>query len=67
MDANAAEARAVLAKYSRLPPEVVQKVPLPTYRFTIHPDELGVWIDVLKDLGQLSTPIDKAKIVVSAQ
>jgi hypothetical protein len=42
-------------------------VPLPTYRFTISPDELGVWIDVLKDLGQLSTPIDKAKLVVSAQ
>jgi hypothetical protein len=32
---------------SRLPPEIVQKVPLPTYRFTIKPDELGVWIDVL--------------------
>jgi NitT/TauT family transport system substrate-binding protein len=67
MDANPAEARAVLAKYSRLPPAIVQKVPLPTYRFTISPDELGVWIDVLKDLGQLSTPINKAAIVVTAQ
>jgi NitT/TauT family transport system substrate-binding protein len=66
MDANPADARAVLAKYSRLPPEVVAKVPLPTYRFTIKPEELGVWIDVLKDLGQLSVPIDKAKIVVTA-
>lgn len=67
MDANAAETRAILAKYSRLPADVVQKVPLPTYRFTIQPDELAVWIEVLKDLGQLSTAIDKAKIVVSAQ
>ena len=67
MDANPAEARAVLAKYSRLPPAIVQKVPLPTYRFTIAPDELGVWIDVLKDLGQLSAPINKAAIVVTAQ
>jgi NitT/TauT family transport system substrate-binding protein len=66
MTANPAEARAVLAKYSRLPPEVVAKVPLPTYRFTIKPDELGVWIDVLKDLGQLTAAIDKAKIVVTA-
>jgi NitT/TauT family transport system substrate-binding protein len=66
MDANPAEARAVLAKYTRLPPDVVQKVPLPTFRFTIKPDELGVWIDVLKELGQLSTPIDPAKIVVTA-
>ena len=66
MDANPAETRAILAKYSRLPPAVVAKVPLPTYRFTITPDELGVWIDVLKDLGQLSAPIDKAAIVVTA-
>ena len=66
LKANPADARAILAKYSRLPPEIVQKVPLPTYRFTIKPDELGVWIDVLKDLGQLTAPIDKAKIVVTA-
>lgn len=66
MNANPADTRAILAKYSRLPPEVVAKVPLPTYRFTIKPDELGVWIEVLKDLGQLSVPVDKAKIVVTA-
>lgn len=66
MDANPEETRAILAKYSHLPPAVVQKVPLPTYKFTISPDELGVWIDVLKDLGQLAAPIDKAKIVVTA-
>jgi ABC-type nitrate/sulfonate/bicarbonate transport system substrate-binding protein len=66
MNANPADTRAILAKYSRLPPEVVAKVPLPTYRFTIKPYELGVWIEVLKDLGQLSVPVDKAKIVVTA-
>jgi NitT/TauT family transport system substrate-binding protein len=65
MDTNPGDARAVLAKYSRLPPEIVARVPLPTYRFTIKPDELGVWIDVLKDLGQLTEPIDKNKIVVT--
>jgi hypothetical protein len=41
-------------------------VPLPTYRFTIKPEELGVWIVVLKDLGQLSVVIDQSKIVVTA-
>lgn len=66
MTANPGEARAILAKYSRLPPEIVAKVPLPTYRFTIKPDELGVWIEVLKDLGQLSVAVDKTKIVVTA-
>src|SRR5262245_29449861 len=66
IEANNSEARAILAKYSRLPPAIVEKVPLPTYRFTITPSELGVWIDVLKDLGQLTAPIDKAAIVVTA-
>jgi hypothetical protein len=54
---------------SALPPKAdigEAKVPLPTYRFTIKPEELGVWIDVLRDLGQLSVPVDKAKIVVTS-
>jgi ABC-type nitrate/sulfonate/bicarbonate transport system substrate-binding protein len=67
MDKNPAETRAVLAAYSRLPPAVVEKVPYPTYRFSIRADDLQVWVDVLKDLGQLSSPIDKAKLVVTAQ
>ena len=66
MTANPADARAVLAKYSHLPPDVVAKVPLPTYRFTIKPEELGAWIAVLKDLGQISADVDKTRIVVTA-
>jgi ABC-type nitrate/sulfonate/bicarbonate transport system substrate-binding protein len=66
MDANPKEARAILAKYSRLPPAIVEKVPYPTYRFTIKPEELGVWVDVLNELGQLSAPVDKSKLVVTA-
>ena len=66
MKQNPGDARAILAKYSHLPPDVVARVPLPTYRFTIKPDELGVWIEVLKDLGQLSVAIDQSKIEVTA-
>jgi hypothetical protein len=44
----------------------VQKVPYPTYRFTIKPEELGVWVEVLIELGQLSQPIHKNKLVVTA-
>jgi hypothetical protein len=66
MDEHSAEGRAVLAKYSRLPDAIVQKVPYPTYRFTIKPEELGVWVEVLIELGQLSQPIDKNKLVVTA-
>ena len=61
------ETRAVLAKYSHLPDAVVQKVPLPTYGFTITPQEMAVWVDVLNDLGQLPGPVDKNNLVVSAQ
>jgi NitT/TauT family transport system substrate-binding protein len=66
MAANDSEARAILAKYSRLPPAVVQKVPLPTYRFTIKPDEIRVWADVLFELGQLSKPVHTSKLIVTA-
>jgi ABC-type nitrate/sulfonate/bicarbonate transport system substrate-binding protein len=65
MDEHPAEGRAVLAKYSGLPDAIVQKVPYPTYRFTIKPEELGVWVDVLTELGQLSRPLDRSKLVVS--
>jgi NitT/TauT family transport system substrate-binding protein len=65
MDENPQETRAILAKYSHLPPAVVEKVPFPTYRFTIKAEELEVWANVLTELGQLSKPVDKSKLVVS--
>lgn len=65
MDENPQETRAILAKYSHLPPAVVEKVPFPTYRFTIKEEELEVWANVLTELGQLSKPVDKSKLVVS--
>lgn len=66
MDANNAETRAILAKYTRLPEAVVQKIPYPTYRFTLKPEQLAIWVDVLKDIGQVTQPIDKDKLVVTA-
>lgn len=67
MDEHPEEARAVLQQYSRLPPDIVQKVPLPTYRFTITPQEIAVWADILAELGQLPVSVDKSKLVVSIQ
>jgi ABC-type nitrate/sulfonate/bicarbonate transport system substrate-binding protein len=66
MDANNTETRAILAKYTKLPEAVVQQIPYPTYRFPIKPEQLAVWVDVLKDLGQITQPIDKSKLVVTA-
>jgi NitT/TauT family transport system substrate-binding protein len=67
MDSHPKETRAILGKYSHLPPAIVNKVPLPTYRFTIKREELAVWVDVLNDLGQLPGKFDKDKLVVTAQ
>lgn len=67
MDAHPEEARTILGKYTKLPENIVQHVPFPTYRFTIAPQELEVWADVLVELGQLTAPVEKTKLVVTAQ
>jgi ABC-type nitrate/sulfonate/bicarbonate transport system substrate-binding protein len=65
--ADGPEVRAILAKYTGLPQPVAEKIPLPTYRFTLDPRDLGVWADVLRDLGQLDGPVDAAKVVLTTR
>jgi len=43
MDAKPQEARAILAKYTKLPEAVVQKIPFVTYRFSLDPRDFAVW------------------------
>jgi NitT/TauT family transport system substrate-binding protein len=62
--ANPDEARAVLAKYTKLPAPVAEKVPFPTYRFSLKLHDFGVWIAMLKDLGRISEAIDENRLVV---
>jgi NitT/TauT family transport system substrate-binding protein len=64
IDANPSEARAVLAKYTRLPVPVVEKIPFPTYRFSLRSRDFGIWVTVLKDLGQITKSIDESRLVV---
>jgi NitT/TauT family transport system substrate-binding protein len=65
IDANPDEARAILAKYTKLPAPVVEKIPFPTYRFSLKLQDFGVWVSVLKDLGQISGAIDESRLVVN--
>jgi len=65
MDQNPSEARAILAKYTKLPPAVAQKIPFPNYEFSIQPEQLDVWVRTLRDLGQLSVEVDSNKLVVT--
>jgi NitT/TauT family transport system substrate-binding protein len=64
---NDVEARAIMGKYTGLPPDIAAKIPLPTYQFTIRPEQLKVWIDVLNDLGQLRGDLDATRLVVTAE
>jgi len=64
MDANPSEARAVLAKYTRLPAPVVEKIPFPTYRFSLRSRDFAIWATVLKDLGQIASSVDENRLVV---
>ena len=64
MDANPQEARAILAKYTKLPEAVVQKIPFVTYRFSLDPRDFAVWVNVLKDLGQITRSVDENSLVM---
>jgi NitT/TauT family transport system substrate-binding protein len=64
IDANPSEAREVLAKYTRLPAPVVEKIPFPTYRFSLRSRDFGIWVAVLKDLGQITKSVDESRLVV---
>jgi len=65
LERNPSEARAILAKYTKLPPEVAEKIPFPNYEFSIQPAQLDVWVRTLHDLGQLSVAVDSNKLVVT--
>jgi NitT/TauT family transport system substrate-binding protein len=67
MDANPQEARAILAKYTKLPEAVVQKIPFVTYRFSLNPRDFAVWVNVLKDLGQITRSIDENSLVMKVK
>jgi len=67
MDANPQEARAILAKYTKLPEAVVQKIPFVAYRFSLDPRDFAVWVNVLKDLGQITRSIDENSLVMKVK
>jgi NitT/TauT family transport system substrate-binding protein len=65
--ANPSEARAVLAKYTRLPASVAEKIPFPTYRFSLRSQDFAVWVTVLKDLGQIDQSVDENRLVLKSK
>ena len=63
--ANPDEARKIVAQYSKLPEAVVKATPFPTYRTEITAKDIGVWGDVMREIGQLPSPVDPGKLVVT--
>jgi NitT/TauT family transport system substrate-binding protein len=62
---NPEEARKIVAQYTKLPEPVVKATPFPTYRTAITVKDIDVWANVLRDVGQLTTPVDPAKLVIA--
>jgi NitT/TauT family transport system substrate-binding protein len=62
---NPDEARGIVAQYTKLPEAVVKATPFPTYRTAITAKDIDVWANVLRDIGQLNTPVDPAKLVIA--
>ena len=65
IEKNPAEARKIMAQYTKLPEAVVQATPFPTYRFAIKPQDIQVWAAALRDVGQLDKEVDSSKLVVT--
>jgi NitT/TauT family transport system substrate-binding protein len=59
-------ARKILQEYTKMPPPIAAKVPLPTYDFGIRTDDLATWETVLKDIGQFKGDVDPNKLVLSS-
>ena len=66
MAQNDRETREIMVKYTRLPQAVADRIKLPTYQFTIRPEQLDVWARVLKELDQLTGNVDVSRLVVTA-
>jgi NitT/TauT family transport system substrate-binding protein len=64
---NPQEAREVLAKYTKLPPSVVQSLPLPYFETSLQASEIEVWIKVLAELKQLQGAVDASHILAMVQ
>lgn len=61
------ESRSILAKYTRLPDAIVQKIPLADQKPQITAKELEVWVKVLTELDIISDHIDATRLIATAE
>lgn len=65
IEENPVPARKILQQYTKMPPPIAAKVPLPTYDFDIRTQDLGVWEKVLKEIEQFDGDVDPNKLVLT--
>jgi ABC-type nitrate/sulfonate/bicarbonate transport system substrate-binding protein len=63
IDSHPPEARAIAARYTHLPPAVLEHLPLPHFEAQVAPAELQPWIGALRTLGQLRGEVDAARLI----
>jgi NitT/TauT family transport system substrate-binding protein len=65
IEQNNTQARQVLQGYTGMAAPVANSVALPTYNFDIRTQDLGRWVQVLKDIGQFNGNVDPNKLVLT--
>jgi NitT/TauT family transport system substrate-binding protein len=62
--ANLDEARAITAKYLKLPVEIVASVEMPKFNVTVTPDSLAAWVKIMKTQDMLTRDFSVEKLVL---
>jgi len=63
IDTHESEARASLAKYTRLPAAVVATTPMPELQVTVHPKQVEFFIDLARHQGLIKSSPDAAHMI----
>ncbi|ODM75724.1 hypothetical protein A6X20_31920 [Bradyrhizobium elkanii] len=62
--AHEVEAREILAKWTRLPKDVIESIVLPTYSTTLTAALISAWIGAMRETGQLSAELNASSLVL---
>ena len=60
---NLAEARSIEGKYTGLPPQVVQTIPLVTLTLNVKREDIQFWIDICRELGVIKGNIEASRVI----
>ncbi|RZN09527.1 hypothetical protein CWO91_17470 [Bradyrhizobium genosp. SA-3] len=58
------EARAILAKWTRLPNDVIESIVLPTYSTSLTARHISAWIEATRGTGQLTAQLSASDLVL---